>query len=157
WRETERISLRRKTFAVLRYLVEHAGQLVTKEQLLEAIWPGTYVGESLPTTCVRELRKALNDEAKTPQFIETVHVRGYRFVASVPAPAPVGSGSRFLVSGRNPEHRETRNEKPATLMVGRETELAQLHGWLDKARNGDRQIVFVTGEPGIGKTSLVEA
>jgi predicted ATPase len=41
--------------------------------------------------------------------------------------------------------------------VGRETELARLYGWLEKARNGERQIVFVTGEPGIGKTTVVEA
>lgn len=77
WRGVEVISLRRKTFAVLRYLLEHPGQLVTKEQLLEAVWPKTYVSDSMPTICVRELRKALGDESKTPRFIETVHGRGY--------------------------------------------------------------------------------
>src|SRR5688572_20650179 len=85
WRGTEEISLRRKTFAVLRCLVEHPGRLVTKEHLLEAVWSGTYVSDSLPTTCIRELRKALGDEPKTPRFIETVHGRGYRFIALLTA------------------------------------------------------------------------
>jgi DNA-binding winged helix-turn-helix (wHTH) protein/predicted ATPase len=155
WRGTEEISLRRKTFAVLRYLVEHAGRLVTKEQLLEAVWSGTYVSESLPTTCIREVRKALGDEAKTPRFIETVHGRGYRFLPAVTTAPPVPS-FKFQVSGSktiptpSPQH-------PAPTLVGREAELAQLHGWLDKATKGERQIVFVTGEPGIGKTTLIEA
>ena len=51
---------------------------------------------------------------------------------------------------------ETRNLKPETRLVGREEELAQLQSWLDKARQGERQMAFVTGEPGIGKTALVE-
>lgn len=96
WREAEIISLRRKTFAVLRYLLEHPGQLVTKEQLLEAVWPKTYVSDAMPTICVRELRKAFGDESKTPRFIETVHGRGYRFIAPLTTAPPVPS-SRFQV------------------------------------------------------------
>src|SRR5215510_11879036 len=81
WRESELIPLRRKTFAVLRYLVEHHGQLVTKDQLFEAVWAGAYVEEVALAVCIRELRKALGDEARTPRFIETIHGRGYRFLA----------------------------------------------------------------------------
>lgn len=51
----------------------------------------------------------------------------------------------------------TSNWQLTARLVGREAELAQLHKWLDKALNGKRQIIFVTGEPGIGKTALVEA
>jgi DNA-binding winged helix-turn-helix (wHTH) protein len=62
---------------VLLYLVNHPGQLVTKAALLDAVWAGVMVGDSMPAICVTELRKALGDEAKTPRFIETVHGRGY--------------------------------------------------------------------------------
>ena len=92
WRGTEQVSLRRKTFAVLRYLVEHASRLVTKEELLAAIWPGVYVSEKGPRVCIREIRQALEDDPAAPQFIETVQGRGYRFIATVTAnpqpPAP---------------------------------------------------------------------
>jgi DNA-binding winged helix-turn-helix (wHTH) protein len=77
------IVLRRQTFAVLRYLVEHGGKIVTKQALLEALWPGVYVTDVAPMICINELRKALGDDAKRPQFIETVHRRGYRFIGKV--------------------------------------------------------------------------
>ena len=81
WRGDKPIPLRRQTFAVLRYLVEHAGQVVSKAALLDALWPGVYVTDMAPMICIRELRKALGDDARVPQFIETVHRRGYRFIA----------------------------------------------------------------------------
>ncbi len=155
WRAEKPIPLRRKTFAVLRYLVEHAGQLVIKEQLLDTVWAGTYVVDTMPTLCIRELRKALGDDAKNPRFIETAHGRGYRFIAPLTtSQSPLSQKSKVKgqksSSTPNPQHR-------APILVGREAELAQLHHWLDKALSGERQIVFVTGEPGIGKTTVVEA
>ena len=83
WRETVEIPLRPKTFAVLRYLVDHPEQLVTKEELLNAVWAETVVGEDALTGCIRDLRKVLGDEAKRPQYIETVHRRGFRFIGAV--------------------------------------------------------------------------
>jgi DNA-binding winged helix-turn-helix (wHTH) protein len=92
WRETLEISLRPKTFAMLRYLVEHAEQLVTKEELLNAVWAETVVGEDALTGCIRELRKVFGEEAKQPRYIETVHRRGFRFIAPVTsAELPVSS------------------------------------------------------------------
>src|SRR5262245_17941931 len=92
WRAEQPVTLRPKTFEVLVYLVTHAGQLVTKEALLDAIWPETAVGEGVLKTSMTELRKALGETAKAPQWIATVHRRGYRFVAPVTvvesAPAP---------------------------------------------------------------------
>ena len=100
WRETMEIPLRPKTFAVLRYLVEHAEQLVTKKELLNAVWGETVVGEDALTGCIRDLRKALGDEARRPQYIETVHRRGFRFIGQVvSSQAPVVS-------------REEENHKP---------------------------------------------
>jgi predicted ATPase len=160
WHGEQQLPLRGKTFAVLRYLLEHPHQLVTKETLFNAVWPDTTVEEGALTICIHELRHALGDDAKTPQFIETMHRRGYRFIAPITTAPPV-SGSRFQVSSSQRESRsqqlETWNLKLETPLVGREAEIAQLHKWWDKALSGERQIVFVTGEPGIGKTSLVEA
>ena len=81
WRGTRRITLTPKAFAVLRHLAGAAGALVTKEQLLEAVWPGTFVSDSVLKVCVREIRRALCDQVKSPRFIETQHRRGYRFIA----------------------------------------------------------------------------
>jgi hypothetical protein len=102
--------------------------------------------------CINEIRKALEDDAKRPQFIETVHRRGYRWLASLRSASPVPS-SEFKVQSFPPAPTP---QHPAPTLVGRETELAKLHHWLDKALHGERQIVFVTGEPGIGKTTIVE-
>src|SRR5262247_1190213 len=73
-----------KVFAVLRLLVEHAGQLVTKEALLQAVWPETMVSEAVLTNCIGELRKVLGETSQAPRFIQTVHRRGYRFIGHLP-------------------------------------------------------------------------
>jgi len=103
--------------------------------------------------CVGEIRKALRDEPKTPRYIETVHRLGYRFIAPV-STQPVRISDSEV---RGQESGLARSlQSPTHHFVGREGELAQLHQWLARALAGERQIVFVTGEPGIGKTTLVE-
>ena len=69
-----------KAFDVLSYLLQHAGQLVTKDDLLKSIWPESFVGDSVLKVCVLEIRRALGDQAAAPKFVETVHRRGYRFI-----------------------------------------------------------------------------
>ena len=146
WRGEEKISLRRKTFDVLLYLVDHAGQLVTKAALLGAIWSEVTVSDSMPAICVAELRKALGDQAKIPRFIETVHGRGYRFVAKVTNAAPKVATGQLPVLVRAP--------KP--IVVGREDELARLQSRYSDVLEGQRRVIFVTGEAGIGKTTVVQ-
>ena len=70
-----------KAFAVLQHLVRKSGQLVTKDELLSLAWADVHVGDGALKVCVREIRRALNDDPRTPLFIETAHRRGYRFVA----------------------------------------------------------------------------
>jgi DNA-binding winged helix-turn-helix (wHTH) protein/type II secretory pathway predicted ATPase ExeA len=154
-RGAEVLPLRPKSFAVLQYLVEHAGQLITKDALLEAVWPDTIVTEALVKDSVFELRKALGDEAKAARVIETVHRRGYRFIAPLSSLSPV-SRSRLHVPS-SPPYPAFSPQYPTPSLVGRAAELEKLHKWLDKALSGARQMVFVTGEPGIGKTTLVDA
>ena len=147
WRHTdetedERLLLTPKAFGVLRHLVEHAGQLVTHRELLDAVWPQTAIEPQALKRNIFELRRALDDPPKTPRFIETVPRRGYRFIARVGA-APVEiPASVTLPRG--------------AYLVGRDTVLADLRQSLRTAGTGWRQIVFITGEAGIGKTALVE-
>jgi DNA-binding winged helix-turn-helix (wHTH) protein/tetratricopeptide (TPR) repeat protein len=145
WRGRRLVALKPKTFAVLRHLVERPQRLVTKEDLLDALWGDVEVGEAVLKTHLREIRQALGDNVRAPRFIETVHRRGYRFIAGV-----------RQVSGPAPDHSpHVASATPG--IVGRHVELARLHDCLERAQLGQRQIVFVTGEPGIGKTSLVRA
>ena len=143
WYGDQARALRPKTFALLRYLVEHPGQLLTKAALLEAIWPETAVSEVVLSVCIRELRQALGDDAKTPHFIETVHRRGYRFIGRLPLGDPSAPHSSAPA--------------PPPPLVGREHALQAMHRALATALTGVRQILFVTGEAGLGKTTLVDA
>lgn len=88
WRGTEVLPLAPKTCAVLYCLVRQAGHLVTKEALLGAVWPKTAVREAVIQVAIRQLRRALGDQAHSPRFIETVHGRGYRFIAPLRPLAP---------------------------------------------------------------------
>ena len=137
-KDRESIPLTPKAYAVLHFLAQRSGQLVTKDDLLDAIWPDTHVAEGVLKVAVAEIRKALDDVSRSPRFIETVHRRGYRFIGLI-------------------ESEESAAGQPVVRAVEREQSLAQLESWMAKARMGDRQIVFVTGETGIGKTTLVEA
>ncbi|HKA56831.1 MAG TPA: winged helix-turn-helix domain-containing protein [Candidatus Binatia bacterium] len=83
WRGTEMLKLTPKAFAVLHYLVSHPGRLVTKDELFAAVWQETVVSDVALAVCVREIRRDLADDAKTPLYIETVHRHGYRFIAAV--------------------------------------------------------------------------
>src|ERR1043165_9171139 len=94
WRGAQAIRLTPKAFALLRYLAERAGQLVTKEELLNAVWQGVIVSETVLTTHVNAIRRALGDTAKAPRYLETVHRRGYRFIGKVASSQhSVGSSS----------------------------------------------------------------
>jgi TolB-like protein/DNA-binding winged helix-turn-helix (wHTH) protein/Tfp pilus assembly protein PilF len=83
WRGEERAQITPKAFDVLRYLVEKAGKLVTQDELLEALWPETYVNQEVLRKYILEIRKVLGDRPEKPAFIETVTKRGYRFIAPV--------------------------------------------------------------------------
>ena len=87
WRASTRIDLTPKAYAVLTQLIAAGGELVTKDRLLEAVWPETFVGDAVLKVCVGQIRRALGDPCRTPLFIETVHRRGYRFIA------PLDSGA----------------------------------------------------------------
>src|SRR5262245_35363062 len=83
WRGEQRVALKPKTFAVLRYLAERPERLITKRELLDALWGDVHVGDAVLKTHLREIRIALGDSVESPEYIETAHGRGYRFVAKI--------------------------------------------------------------------------
>ena len=112
WNGEDRVPLTPKAFDVLRYLVEHADRLVTQDEILEALWPDTYVNPEVIKKYILGIRKALGDRHEKPEFIETFPRRGYQFVA------PVNE-----LDGERPSDKSG-NE--TSKMVGREAAMAQL-------------------------------
>lgn len=96
WRERKETRLHPKAFALLRYLVEHAGQLVTKVNLLQSIWPDVYVTEAVLSVYMAEIRKALGDDPKHPEYIKTLYGRGYRFITTAGDALPPDPIEPFL-------------------------------------------------------------
>lgn len=137
WKGDTLLTLRRKPFAILSYLAAHPKELVTHEELLAQVWRGAVVSDSAMRSHLHELRQVLGEGV-----IETVIGRGYRFVAEL---------------GDDRAVRSTSDAHVDPLVVGRDVELALLRAALERARGGRRQVCFVTGEPGIGKTTLVRA
>jgi DNA-binding winged helix-turn-helix (wHTH) protein/predicted ATPase len=142
WHGAQVVALTPKAFDVLHYLVTHPDRLVPKDTLLETVWPETAVSDVVVRVAIGELRKALGDAAQAPRFIATVFRRGYRFIAPVARVVPCDAGRAAGVT---------------LPLVGREAVLTRLHAALALARQGQRQVLLLTGEPGIGKTAVVEA
>ena len=141
WQNGTRIGVTPKLFAVLRYLVDNPQRLVTHDELLEKLWPNTYVQPQVLRTYVLELRKLLGDSAEDPRFIKTVAGRGYWFVAQIED---------------NSTHAASAHVPPAGRIFGRQKELDRLNHVFRQATRGDRQVVFITGESGIGKSALID-
>jgi DNA-binding winged helix-turn-helix (wHTH) protein/tetratricopeptide (TPR) repeat protein len=147
----EVLALQPKVLEVLRYLVEHPGELVLKSELLERLWPGEEVSDAVLSWSVSHLRRALGQPRGANTPIETVHRRGYRFTATrrdapttltpPPAPAP-----RKLAS----------TPPPAITLIGRDRVLAELQRHVEEATGGRGSLTVLTGEAGIGKTRCTD-
>jgi DNA-binding winged helix-turn-helix (wHTH) protein/tetratricopeptide (TPR) repeat protein len=157
WRERKEIRLHPKAFALLRFLVERAGQTVSKETLLQAVWPKVYVTDAVLSVYIAEIRKALGDDPKEPKFIETMHRRGYRFIAAItPVPQPASTETAAASEATlKPMSREAATMIGSQPLVGRGREIALLQERLEAALQGNGNVVLITGQAGIGKTRLV--
>ena len=136
------IPLRAKTLQVLWYLATHAGDIVEQRSLIAAVWHPRVVSPGVLAVSIRELRQVFGDDPKAPRYIRTVHRAGYQFLPPVSFAMPT-----------EPIY-PARDDAP---FVGRETELALLNELYQRACQGQRQIFFVTGEAGIGKSALVQS
>src|SRR5208283_3384096 len=146
-RDGTAVALAPTPFAVLCALVRQPGSLLTTNTLLDEVWGHQFVTDSVLRTAISELRTALDDDARKPRFIETVSRRGYRFIAAARAIA-AAPGVQLTVSGlatvRTP------------YFIGRAEPLSRLRRAWDIACSGKRAFVWIAGEPGVGKTTLIE-
>jgi DNA-binding winged helix-turn-helix (wHTH) protein/predicted ATPase len=156
WRGARTIPLRPKTFSLLCCLAQRPGQLVTLAELGRAVWPNIAVGDGSLAVCIHDLRCALEDDSRSPRFIETVHRRGYRLVGHIAVSAAADTPLPET-TGRSRTGRLARPPAGARHTAGRAVELEQLGRWLAASLGGARQVVFVTGEAGSGKTTLLDA
>ncbi len=137
-------------FDLLAYLIENRDRVLTRDELLDALWPGKVVTDSALSSRLKSVRAAVGDSGASQQIIKTVHGRGYRFIAALadaPAPRPAGTPAAG-------------NEEPfiaRTPAVGRDAELGKLARWLDRASGGHRAVVLISGDAGVGKTTLTRA
>jgi len=143
WRDGERINLRPKAFQVLRRLMQQQNQLVTKRQLLDAVWQDSHVVEKVLSVAILQLRQALADDAKKARYIETVQRRGFRWIGA----QRIGSDGVASVAA----------DTEAKTCIGRDDVLAELDRTYRSAGATGRQLVLIGGDPGIGKTTLVDA
>lgn len=165
YREGKIVALERRAVQVLRYLVEHHDRVVSKDELLEAVWPETYITDGVLKRAVSQARRALGDVAEESRFIETYHGRGYRFVAEVvtqterpvdakatrPLPSLAVQAAAEVKPVAAPRVAETPDYNQ---LAGRQTEMAQLQGDYRRTLTGAGHTVLMIGEPGVGKTQL---
>lgn len=145
-RESRRIPLPPKIFAILEYFALHAGRLVTQDELMDAVWGPITVGDAVLRGYIRDLRRVLRDDAAHPRFIETVPRRGFRFLSNVTKETSRSTSKDRPVA-----------TSPPSGLIGREESLNELHGGLQVALGGKRRLVLIAGEAGIGKTALLNA
>jgi predicted ATPase/DNA-binding winged helix-turn-helix (wHTH) protein/energy-coupling factor transporter ATP-binding protein EcfA2 len=160
-RAEQRMALEPKAFDLLLYLVEHRERVVGRDELLDRVWPEQFISDHSLTARLRAVRQVLDDDARQPRFIETVHGRGYRFIGLVyttPEPDAAPDASPLPIMRQRPDHAEVGSATASAIsMVGRKAEIAFLHQCFHRSRGEKRQVVFITGEAGLGKTTLVDA
>ena len=145
----EAIKLAPRAFDLLLYLIEHRDRVVPKAELLDRLWPGQHVTESVLPSNVTAIRRALGGERSHAKSIQTVHGRGYRFVA----PVSEREGGREREEEREPDS-EVAGE--SRLFVGRQDVLRELQADLAEVLAGRGRVLVLAGEPGIGKTRTAE-
>jgi DNA-binding winged helix-turn-helix (wHTH) protein len=156
-RGNEELALQPKVFDVLRYLLEHRDRVVTKDELLDALWAEEHVNEGAVPWSISHARRALGQGRGQKHPIETVHGRGYRFAAgvellpttigpdAVAQPAPAPAPAKTTVAGAH-----------SLPFVGRAEVMQRLEANLARAIGGDGGMCLLIGEAGIGKTRCSE-
>ncbi len=148
-RGKQHVEVRRKVWEVLCYLAVRPGALVLRDELIDGCWDGAAVTPQVLTNVIRELRVALRDDARNPKWVQTVHTEGYRFIGQI---------RRNVGGAADPvQPLALRGESSERLIfVGRDKELRGLGASWQRTLRGERQLVFIVGDAGIGKSTLVE-
>lgn len=144
-RVEEEIRLEPKVMKVLSCLAAHAGEVVSKQELIDEVWRTEFVAANTLTRAIAEIRRALGDDARKPTYIQTIPKRGYRLIGEV-----------LLEAAATPPSLadETFDEPERPVFVARQSELARLDRLLEAALEGRGAVAFVNGEAGTGKTAL---
>ncbi len=137
----EVVAARPKSLALIGYLATRPGQLVRKEDLVDAVWGDTAVTDATLARTLFDAREALGDDSREPRFIETVHRLGFRFLGRIESEDGPPAETQAAASSN---------------LVGRERERQRLDELKVLAESGSRQMVFLVGEAGIGKTTILE-
>jgi DNA-binding winged helix-turn-helix (wHTH) protein len=151
-RAGERVPAQPKVLALLFFLVRERARTVTKAEILEAVWPGVFVGEASLSRAVSEARKAIGDDAQ--DMIVTVRARGLHFAAKVTARDAAPRSERRPLESTPPPPPAPESAGP---IIGRDACLSALRARLDEATRGHAAVVWLVGEGGIGKTFVLEA
>jgi len=156
-----RIRLQNQPFQLLVLLLEQAGEVVTQDAIRAKLWASDTVVEFELSigTAMKKLRHALGDDATTPRYIETLPRRGYRWLVPVTWGDARGAGAsgvpRAVVPATGREGAAVEVAAPAQgHLVGRARSLDALHDSLRRALRHERQLVFITGEPGVRATRM---
>ena len=137
WRGDTPTKVPPKVFQLLSYLRDNPGRIIEYDELLDAVWPREFVQPEILKTYVKTIRRLLEDDAHAPNFIETRARCGYTFI------------------GQLPDRCDRASPSPSRL-IGRDDALAALQAALRAADGGQRRVMFVVGEAGIGKTRLID-
>lgn len=159
-RDGQPVEIAPKTLALLQFLATRPGVLVTKDELLDAVWGHRFVSDSVLKVAVNGLRVALAEDARDPHWVHTVARRGYRFSSEVKAIRPAGAASaaRPVAQDETPWAEPQAPSGPGNLphtglpLLGREDDQARLCSVLQHQR-----LVTLTGPGGVGKTRLALA
>ncbi len=157
-----RVDLRPKSFEVLRYLVEHPGRVVTKREMIDAMWPNVTVTDESLTRCISDVRRALGDEDQ--QIIKTVPRRGYLFDLPV-SPLAVSSGdgpasdetARTPIPASRPQPVFNVPLRVPQHFIGRDDTLAAIAAAFDGAGGLAVVAIALHGLRGVGKSTLAAA
>ncbi|HET9388249.1 MAG TPA: AAA family ATPase, partial [Steroidobacteraceae bacterium] len=159
-RDGRPVPLPPKALAVLCALARHPGQLVTKNALLDAVWGHRHVSESVLKTTISQLRAALSDDARQPRFIETASRFGYRFISpGIEVQRTSGTAAAQAIapaSAVRPPAIASEAPKSAAL-IGRQAALMRLRESWQQTLAGECQLVWIAGEAGIGKSTLIQS
>ncbi len=156
----EEIALEPRMMEVLIALAEHAGEVVSAEQLLIEVWRGTFYGDNPVHKVIAQLRRLVGDDSRAPKYIETIRKRGYRLIAPVSHPE---DQRRTLVgdsawSGRSPYvGLASFDDAHAEVFFGRSRMTADLLAAMRSQIDSQRRFVLLVGASGCGKTSLLRA
>ena len=155
FRLDELIALEPLASRVLLYLIENRNRLVTKDELLENVWPDVFTTDDVLKKAISQIRRALTDAAENPRFVQTLHRRGYRFIAEA---SETPANQQLPINNQSADDGDIQipvNDDPDfDQLVGRAVETELLQAEFRRTLGGRGQPVLIAGDPGAGKTQL---